>query len=62
MISSVKKLIGNLHDENGQLKQEIKELKQKLQHRHTEINDLRYAKRVLINKLRLVENNEQSVE
>lgn len=37
--------------ENVQLKREIRELKQKLQYRHTEINDLRYTKKELIKKI-----------
>jgi len=36
-----------LKKENESLKQEIKDLKQKLQFRHTEINDLRYTKKQL---------------
>jgi cell division septum initiation protein DivIVA len=53
MLATVKTLVQNLHEENQGLKEEVKELKQKLQHRHTEINDLRYAKKQL---LRVVEN------
>jgi cell division septum initiation protein DivIVA len=46
--------VQNLHEENQDLKNEVKELKQKLQYRHTEINDLRFSKRQL---LRVVEND-----
>jgi cell division septum initiation protein DivIVA len=53
MLATVKTLVHNLHEENQELKEEVKELKQKLQFRHTEINDLRHAKREL---LRVVEN------
>lgn len=52
MLSTVKTLVYNLHEENTELKEEVKELKQRLQHSHTTINDLRYTKRQL---LRLVE-------
>lgn len=51
MIYTVKKLINNLNSENGKLKQEVKELKQKLQFRHTEINDLRYTKKLLLRQI-----------
>lgn len=40
--------------ENVQLKKEIRELKQKLQYRHTEINDLRYTKKELIKKIETI--------
>jgi regulator of replication initiation timing len=56
MLATVKTLVQNLHEENQGLKEEVKELKQRLQHRHTEINDLRYAKKQL---LRVVENVSQ---
>jgi cell division septum initiation protein DivIVA len=56
MLATVKTLVRNLHDENQELKEEVKELKQKLQHSHTTINDLRYSKRQL---LRVVENVSQ---
>jgi cell division septum initiation protein DivIVA len=51
MLKSVKTLVQTLQEENEQLKQELKETKQKLQYRHTQINDLRYSKRQLLNKL-----------
>jgi cell division septum initiation protein DivIVA len=54
MLATVKTLVQNLHEENQDLKNEVKELKQKLQYRHTEINDLRFSKRQL---LRVVEND-----
>lgn len=47
MLKSVKTLVQNLHEENEQLKRELKETKQRLQYRHTEINDLRYSKKQL---------------
>jgi hypothetical protein len=48
MLQSVKTLVHNLNEENEQLRRELKETKQKLQYRHTEINDLRYAKKQLL--------------
>jgi chromosome segregation ATPase len=51
MLKSVKTLVQNLQEENEQLKRELKETKQKLQYRHTEINDLRYTKKQLLSKL-----------
>ena len=48
-----------LKKENEILKQEIKELKQKLQFRHTEINDLRYTKKQLIKLLNASKVTEQ---
>lgn len=47
MLKTVKTLVRNLNEENETLKKEIKELKQRLQYRHTEINDLRYTKKQL---------------
>ena len=47
MLQSIKTLVQNLKEENEQLKIELKETKQKLQYRHTEINDLRYTKKQL---------------
>jgi regulator of replication initiation timing len=55
MLTTVKALVHNLHEENKNLKQENELLKQKLQHSHTTINDLRYSKRQL---LRLVKNED----
>lgn len=56
MLNTVKTLVRktfpfSMRLENLQLKKEIKELKEKLQHRHTEINDLRYTKKELIKKI-----------
>lgn len=48
MLHTVKKLITNLKLENVKLQEEVKDLKQKLQYRHTEINDLRYTKKLLM--------------
>lgn len=48
MLSTIKLLIQNLHEEKEKLEQENQELKQKLGYRHTEINDLRYAKKQLM--------------
>lgn len=48
MLATVKTLVQNLHEENTNLKDEVKELKQRLQHSHTTINDLRYTKRQLL--------------
>lgn len=45
------KIVKQLQAENENLKEEIKALKQKLQFRHTEINDLRYTKKQLIKLL-----------
>ena len=45
------KIVKQLQAENENLKEEIKTLKQKLQFRHTEINDLRYTKKQLIKLL-----------
>ncbi len=52
MLKTVVKLVRNLHDEVQQLKEENLTLKQKLQYRHTQINDLRYAKRELEKRLK----------
>lgn len=56
MIKTFKTLVHNtfpfsLRKENLQLKKELRELKEKLQYRHTEINDLRYTKKELIKKI-----------
>lgn len=51
MLKTVKTLVRNLNEENETLKKEIKELKQRLQYRHTEINDLRYSKKQLTKML-----------
>lgn len=48
MLATVKTLVQNLHEENQELKEEVKTLKQKLQYSHTTINDLRFAKRQLL--------------
>ena len=48
MLATVKTLVQNLHEENQDLKEEVKTLKQRLQHSHTTISDLRYAKRQLL--------------
>lgn len=48
MLATVKTLVQNLHEENTNLKDEVKELKKRLQHSHTTINDLRFAKRQLL--------------
>ena len=45
MLSTVKRLVSDMRSEIDRLKHENKELKRKLQFRHTTINDLRYAKR-----------------
>lgn len=57
MISTVKTLIVGLNEENTELKQEIKELKRKLQFRHTQINDLRYSKKQLDKELKNVKHS-----
>lgn len=51
MSPAISALIKTLHDDVTRLTEENKELKQKLAYRHTEINDLRYAKRELIKRL-----------
>jgi hypothetical protein len=51
MLSTVKKLVYDMNVKNAELENEVKRLKQKLQFRHTEINDLRYSKRMLQKKL-----------
>lgn len=48
MKSTIEKLVEQQQEEIEKLKQELKETKQKLQFRHTEINDLRYTKRQLL--------------
>jgi cell division protein FtsL len=42
MLPTINKLILNLTTQVADLEKELKETKQKLQYRHTEINDLRY--------------------
>jgi len=56
MLATVRTLVQNLHEENSELKEEVKTLKQRLQHSHTTINDLRYSKKQL---LRVVSNSEK---
>jgi len=51
MLPSIKLLVQNLHEEKTKLEKENRELKQKLQYRHTEINDLRYTKKQLMRQL-----------
>lgn len=55
MLNAVKKFVHNFSS-NKRLKREIEELKQKLQHRHTEINDLRYTKKILTKKIDEIRN------
>lgn len=55
ILHSVKKLVYSLKTENDELREEVGKLKQKLQYRHTEINDLRYTKKMLKQKLRVLE-------
>jgi len=43
MSPTINKLILDLKAKADELEQELKETKQKLQYRHTEINDLRYT-------------------
>lgn len=43
-----------LRKENVMLRKEIRDLKQKLQYRITEINDLRYTKKELIKKIETI--------
>lgn len=57
MNSPVGKLICLLNEENKTLKHEIKTLKQKLQYRHTQINDLRYKTKELQKKLDTIPEN-----
>lgn len=45
MLKSVKRLLIEQNQEIESLKKELKETKQKLQYRHTEINDLRFIKK-----------------
>lgn len=47
MLSTVKKLVTTIHQENENLREEVKRLKQLLQYRHTTISDLRFAKKEL---------------
>lgn len=47
MLKTVTTLVTKQRDEIERLRKELKDVKQKLQHRHTEINDLRFAKREL---------------
>lgn len=59
MLNTVKTLVRKtfpfwLRRENVMLRKEIRDLKQKLQYRHTEINDLRYTKRELIKKIETI--------
>lgn len=51
MSPAISALIKNLHEDVLRLSEENKELRQKLAYRHTEINDLRYAKKELIRRL-----------
>lgn len=51
MSPTIMSLINSLNDDNKRLMEENKQLKQKLAFRHTEINDLRYAKRELTKRL-----------
>lgn len=56
MLNTVKTLVRKTFpfQENLQLKREIKELKEKLQFRTAEINDLRYTKKELIKKIETI--------
>jgi predicted nuclease with TOPRIM domain len=58
MLKTVKKLIVDLHDDRQRLSSEVSVLKKKLQHRHTEINDLRYKTRELEKRLKALEQNQ----
>lgn len=51
MLPSFKTLVSNLSEKNRELEEENRMLKKKLQFRHTEINDLRYTKKLLQRQL-----------
>jgi len=59
MLNTVKTLVRKtfpfwLRRENVMLRKEIRDLKQKLQYRVTEINDLRYTKKELVKKIETI--------
>ena len=56
MLKSIVQLVSSLSEDNRKKDEEIKMLKQKLQYRHTEINDLRYKTRQLEKKVTEYEN------
>lgn len=60
MLGSVKQLLINQNQEIESLKKELKETKQKLQYRHTEINDLRFIKKQMARIISQFEREKKS--
>ena len=60
MLGSVKQLLINQNQEIESLKIELKETKQKLQYRHTEINDLRFIKKQMARIISQFEREKKS--
>jgi regulator of replication initiation timing len=54
MLSSVKKLVRNLNEENQYLKEENDDLKKELKYRRVELNDLRFSKREMAKRMKVL--------